>query len=256
MKKILLLSGFVALIVYSCSKKNDIKGAYRLDADTLSMHYDQTHQFQVSQGSTLVTDSLTVWKSSNDTIGTIDKYGLFTAKKIGSVIVTGTAANYSLKSRITVVPYSILCTEPYFKAGATIDATKAAESRSLLNETGSALVYQGENNKVSFVEYAFNTDSMTAAQVIFANTIDAAQESVKFYSERYTSLGTANDIEYYTDNANVLIALSLDSKLGLNALYAKYTAHQSNDVKSGNLTVLNNLRLQALSQIKANAGNH
>jgi hypothetical protein len=246
MKKTIYTLSLIVFTIFSCSKKNSVS-PYKLDNTAVSVHYDQTHQFQVSQGSAALQGSATTWKTSDTTVGVINQAGFFSAKRVGTVTVTGTASTYNLKATVTVVPYSTLCKEPFFQDGASIDSTEKREFRPLTGASATGLVYTGENAKVRTVEYGFVDDKMTAAVLLLANTDAVVTEADKFFSERYTLLGTANNVYYFTDKVK-LIALSIDSNatVGFNALYVKASSASTSAINSKNLIELNKIRVNTL----------
>ncbi|MFI5157751.1 MAG: Ig-like domain-containing protein, partial [Sphingobacteriales bacterium] len=185
MKKLLLYTLSIALLLVSaCSKNGDNKPTATIDAQTVSMHYDETHQYSVTN-----TTGLT-WTSSDATVGTIDNSGLFTAKKIGKTIIKGTSGNISVQSTVTVTPYSTMCQEPYFILGASMATIEGKETRLLYGSTATGLLYTGENSKLRYAEYIFDNTGFIEAALLLANTTDVVDEASTFFKERYTLLGT------------------------------------------------------------------
>lgn len=78
---------------------------------------------------------------------------------------------------------------------------------------------------------------MTSAALLFANTTQVTEETVKFFSERYQYEGTDSDVYFFTKN-NILIGLTYDDVLGLSAIYVKNTAGLS---ATSNLKTLSNV---------------
>jgi hypothetical protein len=223
MKSAFYTLAFIGLLLSSCSKKDSESKPlpYKIDTENVALHYDETHQFLVTQGTIEINAKTISWISSDESVATVDANGKLSGKKLGMVTLTATSGSLNLKSTVTIIPYSNLCREPYFEDGATVAVTKGRETRLLANETATSLLYTGENTKLRNAMYLFTDNKMTSASLLLANTTDVINESAKFYKERYTYLGTEKDTYFYGDNNNLVIGILLDAKLGLIAIYIK-----------------------------------
>ncbi len=238
MKKIIYVLIALGITFASCSKKNSINPQYKLDTDKITMAYDDTHQFQVNSN-----DPNEVWKSSDETVGTVSSTGYFTAKKIGKSTVSVSGNGFNLSALVTIAPESNLCQEPFYLDGSSKSTVKSKENRALVSESETALLYTGENSKVRYVEYIFDTDEMTGAALLLQNTADVVNESMTFFKERYTLIGAQNDVIFFTDNKNTVIGLTIDDVLGYVAIYLKGTASDLSVIKTKNIAVLNQLKI-------------
>jgi hypothetical protein len=223
MKSAFYALAFFSLLLSSCSKKDsDSKPIpYKIDKENIALHYDETYQFLVTQGTVEINPKTITWKSSDESVATVDANGKLSGKKIGMVTLTATSGSLNLKSTVTIIPYSNLCKEPYFEDGATIATTKGRETRPLANETATNLLYTGENAKLRNAMYIFANNKMTSGSLLLTTSTDVINESAKFYKERYTYLGTESDTYFYGDNNNLVIGILLDAQVGLMAVYIK-----------------------------------
>lgn len=237
---------FISFIVASCSKK-DPKPGYKIDSETLSLHYDETHQFEITPG---VPTSTTNWTSSDTTVGKIDQSGYFKAKKIGTVVIMGSSTDYTVKSTVTVVPYSTLCKEPFYVYNQNAATTKSQEFRTLTLQSATGLTYTGENSKLRNVLYAFENDKMTAAALLLSNSSDVISESYKFFNERYTAVDEEDNVYLFTDNKSLVVGVSVDDTLGFNAIYVDYTLLSGNSLKAKELDEIKKTRLTMLRTLK------
>lgn len=236
----------ISIIIVSCSKK-DAKPGFKIDSENISLHYDGSHQFEITPDAQTTS---TTWSSSDTTVGKINQSGYFTAKKIGTVTVTGTSASYTLKSTVTVTPYSTMCKEPFYQMGQNMASTKNREFRTLTFQSATGLTYAGENSKLRDVLYAYDNDSMTAAALLLGNTPDVAAEAYKFFNERYTPLEAEENISFFTDNKNLIIGVSVDDTLGFNAIYVDYSLLSTIAVKQKHFNEINKIRTNALQALK------
>lgn len=246
MKKFIYPLIILSIIIVSCSKK-DPKPGYKIDNENLSLHYDGTHQFEITPNAQAIS---TTWSSSDTTVGKIDQSGYFTARKIGSVTITGTSASYTLKSKVTVIPYSTMCKEPFYLKGQDIVTTEDKEFRTLTYHSASGLTYAGENSKLRNVLYAFDSNGLTAAALLLDSAPDVINESYQFFSERYTPLGVENNVFFFTDNKNLIIEVSNDATLGFNAIYVDYSLLTDNSLKEKRGDAINQIRINALQALK------
>jgi hypothetical protein len=239
MKKTLFYALSITFLLFTaCSKKSD-KLPTVIDQQTVSMHYDEIHQYSVTN-----TSSLT-WTSSDTTVGTISSAGLFKAKKIGTTTIKGTSGNVSAQSAVTVTPYSTMCQEPYFLPGSSIATIKGKESRVIYSSTPTTIFFTGENSKLRYAGYLFDGTGLTTSILLFANTSDIVTEAAVFFKERYTVLGTDGTVVYLAGDNNLLIGISVDATLGFNAIYVKGSGHKVNSLKE-----LNTIRLKTIQSFK------
>jgi len=219
MKKQLLTLLALAVILTSCSKKEP-EPEYSLDQTDLELNYDKEHQFTIKLGSKDINESEFTWTSTDETVGYVSTSGLFNAYRIGKTTVKAVGANVTLTAVITVAPYSTLCAEPFIQYGATKSLIKSKETRTLQEETATALYYRGENAKVKNVLYGFPEGPLHSMVLVFTDTEAVVKESIKFFSERYTYLGIEDDL-YLFANVDSYIGMGYFEKLGFCAIYLK-----------------------------------
>lgn len=222
MRSTLLLIPF---LLFACSKNEPPKPAVTVDMPEVSMHYDESHQFVLNQGSVRVQTSDYTWTHSNTDAGTISTEGLFTAKHIGETLIKGTSKTNTsdvINAKVTVMPYYTTWKKVITDWGFNKASVKLAETRSLLSDDATGLTYYGENDKVRGVIYLFDSNKLNSVGVLPENTSAVAKETATFLKERYDYLGAQNEIYLFSDNKLFSIALTVDSKLGLLAVYIPY----------------------------------
>ncbi|WP_214228249.1 Ig-like domain-containing protein [Pedobacter sp. B4-66] len=217
MKKQLLTLLALAMILTSCSKKAP-EPVYSLDQTALELNYDKEHQFVIKLGSKDIEESEFKWSSSDETVGYVSASGLFNAYRIGKTTIKAIGANVTLTSVINVAPYSTLCAEPYIEYGATKSIVKSKETRTLQDETATALYYRGENAKIKSALYGFDNNLLQSMVLVFSDTEAVVKESIKFFSERYTYLGVEDDL-YLFANVDTFIGMGYFDELGFCAIY-------------------------------------
>lgn len=217
MKKHLLTLLFPVLLIISCGK-NDDKPGTTLDQHEVSLNYDQTHQFKISEGGTALDASKVTWTSSDIHVGTIDAAGLFTAHKIGTTTIKAVTNGSTLTSEVTVIPYSELCVEPITEFGISLATVKSREKRAMLEQTTTALLYKGENPKVLNVIYSFNASALESSILLFSPTSEVVEESARFFAERYPFVGESEDIFFFED-AKTTLSVGYFPELGFVAVY-------------------------------------
>ncbi|GAA4093062.1 Ig-like domain-containing protein [Mucilaginibacter panaciglaebae] len=232
MKKTILkitLAFLSVILLTSCSKKDNkdpsVQTSVTLDSKSVSLHYDESHQFSLL-GSGNITTSSYNWISSDVAVGIIDATGKFTAKKIGTATIKAVKGNDSFEAQVTVLPYSTICKEPFWNFNDDIAATKAKESRTLVGQSSTVLMYSGENGKIRNIEYMYGDNSkMSSAAILFDGSTAVIEEAAKFFKERYAYVGEESDVYFYSDNKNVAIGITIDKTLGFIAIYIPYTSN-------------------------------
>lgn len=213
------ISGFI-----SCSSdKDEVTENYSIDPSQTTINYDKTQQLTAKNNGSSIAATEFSWKTSDDKRGTVNAQGLFTAKKVGEVEVTATKNGKTSTAKIIIAPYQNFFKEPLMYFGKTKADIKAAESRTLQNETPTALAYKGENSNVTNVGYTFDANGkMNSAIVIFPSTTASVNMVSTFYKERYNVLTTDNNIIYLKSlDQPILMGMGVNATLGLNVIYTQ-----------------------------------
>jgi hypothetical protein len=217
MKKHLLTLLVPVLLIISCSKKDD-KPSTTLDQDKVSLNYDQTHQFKLSEGSTSVDAAKATWTSSDLSVGSINAAGLFTANKIGNTTIKAVVNGSTITSEVTVIPYSELCVEPVAEFGISMSAVKSREKRAFLEQSTTGLLYKGENAKLLNVIYSFQASGLESSVLLLSPTDAVVAESAKFFAERYPFAGESDGIFFFED-LKTTVGVGYLEELGFVAVY-------------------------------------
>ncbi|MCF2444092.1 Ig-like domain-containing protein [Dyadobacter sp. CY345] len=221
------LSLFLLLAVLSvaCSKDEDAEPATVLSDSNLTLRFDDTHQYTLTKGTETVNATNFKWTSSDTLVGRIDQSGKFSGRRIGQTIVkaVSTDGKTTVESKVTIDPYSTLCTEPVLDFNANQAAVKAKEKRTLVGEDTSAIEYSGENAKLRGVAYLFTKNALTHSLLAFTETQAVADEAVQFLAERYDYVGEDQSIYYFTNN-KVVVGFLEEEQLGLVAIYVPFSS--------------------------------
>lgn len=217
-----LLPFLLVIVLLSCSKDNEPELPIAIDKPATALKYDKTYQFHLTQGNSAVDPTKFTWTSADNNVGTIDANGLFKAKRIGETSVTASSKEkiLSLKSSVTVLPYSTAWVEPVYTFNINKASVKLQEKRTLFDEKANFLGYFGESNNVRTVIYTFESDKLQSVTVFLQNTTAMVDEAATFLKERYEYKGTLNSVYFFTETSkNLVIAISVDPTSGLNVLY-------------------------------------
>ncbi|MCF0058607.1 Ig-like domain-containing protein [Dyadobacter sp. CY356] len=221
MKRRSLLFIIGASIFLSCSK--DAEPETKIDANSLELNYDKTHQFEITKGSENLSGSYK-WASSDPTVGTVSPTGKFTARKIGSTVVSAKSEGQEYLSYITVSPYSTMFKEPSFEFGQNRTTIKNNNIGTVEAESDNLLVYSVYAENVKRLLFAFENDNLTGVAVDIADTEQAKQEAKTFFRERYPNVlpitGTQDSL-YINDGKNIGVKFNTNESLGYYATYGK-----------------------------------
>jgi len=175
------------LLNISCERKEPGPRVV-VDSPQLDLKYDQQHQFKLFEGGEELEPHTFGWKSDDETVGTVDANGKFTARRVGETIVQAVSPDgeMQIESKVTVTPYSLLYTEPVLLWGASQAQVKAGEKRKVFESTPYYLAFTGETTLVTKAEYYFSQDQkLSLANIYLGNTPEAYEEAVLYLKERY-----------------------------------------------------------------------
>jgi hypothetical protein len=102
MKSAFYALAFIGLLLSSCSKKESESKPlpYKIDTENIALHYDETHQFLVTQGTVEINAKTITWTSSDESVATVDANGKLSGKKLGMIVLTATSGSLNLKSKL------------------------------------------------------------------------------------------------------------------------------------------------------------
>src|SRR5690606_30464216 len=132
-----------AAVVFAACKK-DSASSLSLNETKVALHYDEEFQFEVTKGGDVIPFSALTSSSSDENVGDLSNSGLFVANRIGTTTITISGEGGKVTAEVTVEPYHELFEEPVLEFGASKEAVKGKESRSLAAEIESSLLYEGE----------------------------------------------------------------------------------------------------------------
>jgi hypothetical protein len=208
----------ISIFVFTSCKKADPEPTFISMTDPiLDVKYDQKNQY-----GWIAKEGLpTIWKSSDEKVGTISADGRFSARKVGQTTVTLTIDGQTKESKVTVSPYMTFIIEPLVEFGSTIANVKSKEKRKLLQETDDLLVYEGENSKVKLISYYKQNGKITSALLLFENVTNTVMDVTTFFKERYPDNGlVGGNVVHLSDDRKYGITLSVNASLGFYAIYA------------------------------------
>lgn len=216
-KNLLTLLLLFSTILFSCKKDTP---NYSINQSTLSLNFDDQHQFVIKEDGENTDASAFKWTSSDPSVGTINASGLFQGVKIGKTTIKAEGNGATLVSEITITPYTTLCKEPYLEFGATAATIKSKETRTLLQELPTSLLYRPENDKVLGLAYGLENGRLETPIFLLGENDVRLKEAITFFAERYTFQGESEDeMTIFFGDKKVLIAIGFIDDLGFYAAY-------------------------------------
>ena len=216
------LSFAFLLLLISC-KKEQTEPKATLNQQEVVLQYNQTFDFEVKKGSSIVDFSTLATSSSDEFVGKTNNQGQFIANTIGETTIKILGEGINLTAKVTVNPIQQLFAEPVTNFTYDKMQIKSAEKRILLQETATGLVYNGENNNLEDVIYLFTPQGkLSAAALLFPSTSSLVEKTAVFYAERYNMIGSSENY-YYFENPKLqyIVGIGVDADLGFHALYFK-----------------------------------
>lgn len=225
MKKTLLFTLFIitkSFICSSCSDDaNNLKTKKKLEDFSInpkevSLNYDKEKQFEIIFNGNLANNDFT-WKISDSKRGQIDEKGLFKASKIGTLELNAISTEgIKLTSKITIVPYQNFLEPVIIDFTLTEEEVLKQEKRELLtklplNNGDLALMYKGENEKITNVSYVFSAKTKKLYMTGVYFTIETENNAIlTYYKERYNVT---------KESKTELLLQTLDEKANIKLFY-------------------------------------
>lgn len=206
-----------------CKKEESLS----LNVTETTLNSNQTFNLVVSPDA-----SGCVFTSEDENVAEVSSTGVITPHIVGvtNIVVSNTEKGFSAKCKVTVTPVYSMYREPYLVFGKSKSDIKAYETRQISSETETAIIYTGENSKITAVAYAFETSKYNGCVC----GIPSSQASLlgDFLAERYIYVGTTDDdiiamrsldgkiligVEVYSLSTIMVYYFPNDSKNGLNS---------------------------------------
>lgn len=227
MKRLLLF--VLALTILQGCKKSEPEPVPTVQTEGLDIKYDQTKQLEVKLGNEVLDPKSFFWKIDNETVGSIDNLGVFTAQKVGTANISifnsdGTKVS---ESTITVSPYSTLFQEPITSWGTPLQSIIKDEKRKLADRQTYRLQFEGENQQVRAVAYELTLEKTLGFSILqLKDTPETRLEVMTFLKERYQYVHDPDNVsegENFINYERTKLVTLIDEKfLGLSVIYTPY----------------------------------
>jgi len=210
MKHLLMAIALLAFI--GCTK--DDSNSVSFDQDTFEIDYNQTYKLEYTSSG----DGAITFKSDDVSIATVDNEGNVTGKLVGETTITVTQGDKSDQCKIVVNPTISIYTEPYVEYSCKPSTIKAKETRTLVSETVSEIIYSGENSNVKSVTYEMDSSvGMLAAIVILKSSV-SLENAKAFLAQRYQLYDETSDVAEYV-NGSTVISITSSLNIGIIITY-------------------------------------
>lgn len=227
MKRLLLF--VLALTILQGCKKSEPEPVPTVQTEGLDIKYDQIKQLEVKLGNEVLDPKSFFWKIDDETVGSIDNLGVFTAQKVGTANISifnsdGTKVS---ESTITVSPYSTLFQEPITSWGTPLQSIIKDEKRKLADRQTYRLQFEGENQQVRAVAYELTLEKTLGFSILqLKDTPETRLEVMTFLKERYQYVHDPDNVsegENFINYERTKLVTLIDEKfLGLSVIYTPY----------------------------------
>ncbi len=187
------------ILFSACSKDDTPSMSINKSEITLTRNQDE---------SIIVTPNASgcLFDSDNILIASVSTEGKVTGITVGTtfITVTNSLQGFTAKCKVAVDPVYNTLKEPYLDFGALKSKVKTNETRTLVSETSTGLIYEGENSNINYIIYLFDSlGNMTGAGVIFP--ISKMDTIVNFLAERYVPIGYDDGFGIFMSNDEKMI---------------------------------------------------
>ncbi|MGV3600491.1 MAG: Ig-like domain-containing protein [Dyadobacter fermentans] len=227
MKRLLLF--VLALTILQGCKKSEPEPVPTVQTEGLDIKYDQIKQLEVKLGNEVLDPKSFFWKIDDETVGSIDNLGVFTAQKVGTanISIFNSDGMKVSESTITVSPYSTLFQEPITSWGTPLQSIIKDEKRKLADRQTYRLQFEGENQQVRAVAYELTLEKTLGFSILqLKDTPETRLEVMTFLKERYQYVHDPDNVsegENFINYERTKLVTLIDEKfLGLSVIYTPY----------------------------------
>jgi hypothetical protein len=226
MKNLFIL---LALLLTACAEKETY--TISLSEQAIALHYDETAQVEIIYETENAQSLEYLFVSSDTNVVKVDNSGVIYGVAVGEAVITAKAGNNKCNAecRVTVVPYSTLYEEPFFKDGATLEEVKQHINTDKITSErifpqGFEIFCKGESPVDSLEFYAGNLVGLDYSAVHIKKKEENLQEAILFLTERYgVGNETREGLGFEDKRTKIKINLAYRyNKFGKVEVYYKY----------------------------------
>ncbi|WP_339716477.1 Ig-like domain-containing protein [Cyclobacterium amurskyense] len=199
-------------VLFACNPSEDPQDEYiTLSENDLSISYNDEFQILAVFNRAGYTTADLIWESEAENIANVDQNGLVTGKRKGKTTITVRTADnlFSSSCKVEVQPINFLFKEPYFDFGKDQAFITNKESRYLSVQIPEAMIFDGENQNIRYLNYRFKEGKYEYSFVVLPGDQDIQEEVHDFLIQRYDLLGSST-LRLYFENEEVNITYAID----------------------------------------------
>lgn len=102
-------------------------------------------------------------------VATIDANGLITGKRVGETTIKVSGNNFSGACTVSISPLYNTFIEPITQFGISKNEVKAKETRTLLSEVETAMLFKG-NTEEKYAMYVFENGKLKSSLIVLASS--------------------------------------------------------------------------------------
>ena len=205
-----MLIVFIACVT-SCKKEP----SYSLNKEAVTLTSSGTFQLSI-QGGAAETFS---YVSDNSLVATIDANGLITGKRVGETTIKVSGNNFTGACTVSISPLYNTFIEPITQFGISKNEVKSKETRTLLTEVETAMLFKG-NTEEKYAMYVFENGKLTSSLIVLASSYSSVLGS--YIAERYV-IASLSPILGYSIDKKFAVGVELQSSLDWWVIYFPYT---------------------------------
>lgn len=230
------LNSLMLIVLIACVTGCKKEPSYSLNKESVTLTSSGTFQLSIEGG---VTGNFT-YVSDNSLIAEIDANGLIKGKRVGETTIKVSGNNFSGACKVTISPLYNTFKEPITSFGISKSEVKAKETRTLLSEVETAMLFKG-NTEEKYAMYVFENGKLTSSLIVLSSSYSSVLGS--YIAERYVIVSLSPILGYSIDK-KFAVGVELQSSLDWWVIYFPYT------ITAGKASLITSKSLQFKSLLK------
>lgn len=208
-------------LLFNCGPAEDLQDDYIILSETeLEIPFKEVVQLHAKFERDGYTSADLEWESEVENIASVDQNGLVTGVREGTTNILVRTADRVFTSicEVRVRPTNFMFKEPYFDFGEDQAFILKKEERQLSVQIPDAMVFNGENQNIRYLNYRFKDGKYFHSFVVLPGRTEIQIQLLDFIRQRYDLQGFFLN-RYHFDNEHRSVTWAYDTNLDIVLMY-------------------------------------